>query len=180
MIETLKRRMNDPLEVPVGVRISPSRLARQVGQALNKAKYRLVTAESCTGGTIAEWITRIPGSSNWFERGYVTYSNEAKVELLGVSPETLAMEGAVSEETAREMAMGALRHSHAEIAVAVTGIAGPDGGSEDKPVGTVCMAWAGKGGRVISVQVQLPGDRQAVRRQAAALALTGVLDMVHN
>lgn len=179
MVDTVKSRLNNPLAVPVGVRVSPSRLARQVGQTLKKANRRLVTAESCTGGGIAEWVTRIPGSSEWFERGYVTYSNEAKIEQLDVGSDTLAIHGAVSEETAREMVIGALRHSHADIAVAVTGIAGPDGGSPDKPVGTVCMAWADKNGRVVSARVLLPGDRHAVRRQAAALALTGLLDMAH-
>jgi nicotinamide-nucleotide amidase len=178
--ETLKHRLSNPLEVPIGIRVSPSRLARQAGHALRKGNHRLVTAESCTGGGIAEWITRIPGSSEWFERGYVTYSNEAKMELLDVRSDTLVLHGAVSEEIAREMAIGAMRHSHADIAVAVTGIAGPDGGTPDKPVGTVCMAWADDSGHVVSVRVLLPGDRHAVRRQAAALALTGVIDIVRN
>lgn len=178
MTDTIESRLSNPMEAPIGVRVSPSRLARQVGHALHKHNLKLVTAESCTGGVIAEWITRVPGSSAWFERGYVTYSNEAKIELLDVSPDTLVMYGAVSEETAREMATGALQRSQAGVAVAVTGIAGPDGGTPDKPVGMVCMAWADHSGHVISVRIQLPGDRHAVRRQAAALALTGVLDIV--
>ncbi|MDZ7736530.1 MAG: CinA family protein [Gammaproteobacteria bacterium] len=149
---------------------------RKAGQALLAAGLKLVTAESCTGGMIAEWVTRIPGSSDWFERSLVTYSNESKQELLGVSKATLEKHGAVSEETAAEMATGALNASHADIAVAVTGIAGPDGGTRAKPVGTVCMAWAVQGGHVYSVRVQLKGDRQAIRRQSAALALEGVID----
>lgn len=177
---TIKRLLNNSKTTPIGVRVSPGRLARQVGQALKKGNHRLVTAESCTGGGIAEWITRVPGSSGWFERGYVTYSNEAKKELLDVSQDALVLHGAVSEETARAMAIGALRHSHADIAVAVTGIAGPDGGSPDKPVGTVCIAWADQTGQLVSVRVVLPGDRHAIRRQAAALALTGVLDMARS
>lgn len=158
------------------LRVRPLELARKTGNALLAAGLKLVTAESCTGGMIAEWVTRIPGSSDWFERSLVTYSNESKEELLGVSKATLDKYGAVSEETAAEMAMGALNASHADIAVAVTGIAGPDGGTRAKPVGTVCLAWAVQGGYVYSVRVQLDGDRQAIRRQSAALALEGVID----
>ena len=158
------------------IRVRPQELARNTGDALLVAGLRLVTAESCTGGMISEWVTRIPGSSDWFERAFVTYSNEAKRELLGVQQRTLDQYGAVSEETAAEMATGALDASHADVAVAVTGIAGPDGGTKAKPVGTVCLAWAVQGGHVYSVRVQLAGNRQSIRRQSAALALQGVID----
>lgn len=158
------------------LRIRPLELARKTGETLLAAGLKLVIAESCTGGMIAEWVTRVPGSSDWFERAYVTYSNDAKQELLGVKATTLEKFGAVSEETAAEMAVGALDASHADIAVAVTGIAGPEGGTKAKPVGTVCLAWAAQGGYVYSVRLQLGGDRQAIRRQSAALALEGVID----
>ncbi len=158
------------------LRIRPSELARKVASSLLAKELRLVAAESCTGGLIAEWLTRIPGSSDWFERGLITYSNEAKQELLGVQAATLEQHGAVSEETAVEMALGAIEASRGDIAVAVTGIAGPDGGSRAKPVGTVCMAWADCNGTVDSVRVQLDGNRQSIRRQSAALALDGVID----
>lgn len=158
------------------LRVRPAELARKVASSLNACGLKLVTAESCTGGMIAEWLTRIPGSSDWFERGLVTYSNEAKIELLNVQQTTLDEYGAVSEEIAAEMAIGALNASHADIAVAVTGIAGPEGGSKAKPVGMVCFAWADSAGIVDSVCVQLSGDRQAIRRQSAALALNGVID----
>lgn len=158
------------------IRVRPQELARKTGDALLAAGLKLVTAESCTGGMIAEWVTRIPGSSAWFERAFITYSNEAKQELLGVQKSTLDKHGAVSEETAAEMATGALNASHADVAVAVTGIAGPDGGTKTKPVGTVCLAWAAQGGYVYSVRVQLHGDRQTIRRQSAVLALEGVID----
>lgn len=159
-----------------GVRVRPLELARKTGRALLGRRLKLVTAESCTGGMIAEWLTRVPGSSGWFERALVTYSDEAKQELLDVQRATLDNYGAVSEETASEMAIGALNVSHADIAVAVTGIAGPDGGTRTKPVGTVCLAWADRSGIVDSVQVRLGGDRQSIRRQSAALALHGVID----
>ncbi len=151
-------------------------LAEQVGNALRRQGLMLAVAESCTGGWIAQALTAVPGSSHWFERGFVTYSNTAKLEMLGVRPAALADHGAVSEATALEMAVGALAHSHAQVALAVSGIAGPGGGSLDKPVGTVCFAWARQGG-VTRVETQrLAGDREAVRRQAVAVALQGVLD----
>jgi len=137
----------------------------------------LVTAESCTGGWAAQAVTAIPGSSEWFERGFVTYSNEAKREMLGVSRGTLKKFGAVSEETAREMVRGALRHSRGSIALAVTGVAGPGGGSRAKPVGTVCFAWA-KGRSVWSETLRLKGNRDAVRRQSVVHALRGVLKLL--
>jgi nicotinamide-nucleotide amidase len=137
----------------------------------------LVTAESCTGGWVAQAVTAIPGSSDWFERGFVTYSNAAKRELLGVKKKTLQKHGAVSEETAREMAKGALKHSRGTIAVAVTGIAGPTGGSDKKPVGTVCFAFATSRG-VYSETLRFKGNRESVRRQSVIRALEGVLEVL--
>lgn len=151
-------------------------LAQSLGTKLREKGVLLVTAESCTGGWAAEAVTAIAGSSEWFERGFVTYSNDAKVEMLGVRPETLERHGAVSEETAREMALGALAHSHASVALAITGVAGPGGGTAAKPVGTVCFAWAGRGGRLRSETCQFAGDREAVRRQSVERALRGALE----
>lgn len=135
---------------------------------------RLATAESCTGGLIAATCTELAGSSAWFERGFVTYSNEAKCELLGVPEGLIAQHGAVSEAVARAMAEGALRHSRADIAVAVTGVAGPSGGSLDKPVGTVWLAWAERGGAVHAQRAWFEGDRAAVRAATVVQALAGV------
>jgi nicotinamide-nucleotide amidase len=151
-------------------------LARKVGHALKARSALLVTAESCTGGWVAQVLTAIPGSSAWFERGFVTYSNDAKLESLGVRSETLARHGAVSEQTAREMAQGALFHSKGNIAVSVTGVAGPGGGSELKPVGTVCFAWASSQGAVQGETRHFSGDRESVRRQSVVRALEGVLE----
>lgn len=149
-------------------------LAVRTGQALLQRKLSLVSAESCTGGWVAKVLTDIAGSSEWFERGYVTYSNASKQQALGVAPETLAAHGAVSEPVVREMARGALERSDAAIAVAISGIAGPAGGTPDKPVGLVWFAWAGPAGVTAQQQV-FAGDRDAVRRQAVAHALRGVL-----
>ena len=151
-------------------------LAAQVGELLRTNGQRLATAESCTGGWIAQCLTAIAGSSDWFERGFVTYSNEAKREMLGVEADTLVAHGAVSEATAAAMAAGALRHSHADWALAVTGIAGPGGGSPDKPVGTVCFGWACSDGRVETQTVHFAGDRELVRAQTVAHALEGLLE----
>jgi nicotinamide-nucleotide amidase len=134
----------------------------------------LVTAESCTGGWVAQAVTSVAGSSEWFERGFVVYSNAAKEELLGVRKATLKKHGAVSEETAREMAAGALARSRGSIALAVTGVAGPGGGSAAKPVGTVCFAWA-RSGAVTSETRRFPGGREGVRRRSVRHALEGVL-----
>lgn len=150
-------------------------LAEQLGALLRQQSLTLVTAESCTGGGIAWTLTSIPGSSQWFERGFVVYSNRSKQELLGVSVDTLASYGAVSTETAEAMAAGALQNSAADISVAVTGIAGPDGGSAGKPVGTVCLAWQRRSGQAESVQVGFPGDRSTVRDSAIQRALEGLL-----
>ena len=153
-------------------------LASEVGQTLRCAECRLVTAESCTGGWVGEAVTAIAGSSNWFDRGFITYSNAAKREALGVAVATLKQYGAVSEETAREMAIGALKFSRARIAVAITGIAGPGGGSADKPVGMVCFAWARDNVALQSATHLLGGDRTAVRRQSVAIALRGILALL--
>lgn len=139
----------------------------------------LATAESCTGGGVASAVTEIAGSSAWFDRGFVTYANQAKVEMLGVSPDTLARFGAVSEATVREMVAGALRHSQAQIALAVTGIAGPGGGSAEKPVGTVWFAWGIKGEVSIARLHQLTGNRAEIRAQAVCIALQGVLELLN-
>lgn len=151
-------------------------LAAQVGELLKANGQQLATAESCTGGWIAQCLTAIAGSSEWFERGFVTYSNEAKADMLGVAADTLVAHGAVSEATAAAMAAGALRHSRADWALAVTGIAGPGGGSPDKPVGTVCFGWAASDGRVDTQTVHFPGDRAQVRAQSVAHALGGLLE----
>jgi nicotinamide-nucleotide amidase len=149
-------------------------LARSLGERLKAAKAVLATAESCTGGWAAQVVTSVAGSSSWFDRGFVTYSDAAKQELLGVRAETLRAHGAVSEATAREMARGALERSAATVALAITGVAGPGGGTPEKPVGTVCFAWA-QGGDTRSETRRLHGDRESVRRQSVVLALEGVL-----
>ncbi len=154
------------------------RLAESLGIRLREARARLVTAESCTGGWIAKAATDIAGSSEWFDCGMVAYSYEAKQALLGVRAQTLEDTGAVSRETAIEMVAGALAHSGATIAVAVTGIAGPGGGSEDKPVGTVWIAWKRRGGYAEAQVFRFHGDRDAVRRQTVATALHGLLRLL--
>ena len=151
------------------------RLSVEVGIRLKKRRWMLATAESCTGGWVAEAVTAIAGSSEWFERGFVTYSNAAKHEMLGVATELIERHGAVSEEVARAMAVGALRHSRAQIALSITGVAGPSGGSVDKPVGLVCFGWAtGNLTQVVETK-RFSGDREAVRRAAVQHALQGVL-----
>jgi nicotinamide-nucleotide amidase len=150
------------------------KLAEQVGRLLKANGKTMATAESCTGGWIAQTITEVPGSSAWFDRGFVTYSNAAKVEMLGVSPQTLEKHGAVSAETATEMATGALAHSDAYIAVAVTGIAGPDGGTPEKPVGTVFIAWADNNGAAKVIKEQFSGDRRQIREQTVKSAVEGI------
>lgn len=153
-------------------------LATLVGARLKAKGLKLATAESCTGGWVAQAVTSVSGSSEWFDRGFVTYTNEAKREMLGVRAETLAAHGAVSEHTAREMACGALDYSGAGVAVAVTGVAGPTGGSAEKPVGMVCFAWALRGGAVESETRRFEGDREAVRRQSVIRSLQGLLERV--
>jgi len=150
-------------------------LSQAVGRVLSEHELTLATAESCTGGLVAATVTATSGSSQWLERGFVVYSNIAKAEMLGVSNRTLVDHGAVSEETAVEMAEGALSHSHATVALAVTGIAGPTGGSPAKPVGTVCFAWCGGGPTASSETCHFAGDRDSVRRQSVIHALAGLL-----
>jgi nicotinamide-nucleotide amidase len=152
-------------------------IAKRVGEKLKAARATLVTAESCTGGWVAQAVTSVAGSSDWFERGFVTYSDDSKQELLGVRSETLARHGAVSEETAREMAQGALARSKGTLALAVTGVAGPGGGSATKPVGMVCFAWASKHA-VKSETQRFAGDRESVREQSVIRALDGVLEQL--
>jgi nicotinamide-nucleotide amidase len=152
-------------------------LAAEVGALLRSNGQKLATAESCTGGWVAQCLTAVSGSSEWFERGFVTYSNDAKHEMLGVEPETLMIHGAVSEPTAVAMAVGALRRSHADWALAITGIAGPDGGSTEKPVGTVCFAWAGPEGRIEVETRHFSGSRQDVRAQSVAHVCEGILQL---
>lgn len=146
-------------------------LSHNCGILLQRNHWLLSTAESCTGGWVAQVITAVAGSSDWFDRGFVTYSNAAKQEMLGVQATTLALHGAVSEATVREMAQGALTHSHAQVSIAISGIAGPGGGSLDKPVGTVWIAWA-LPSEVIATGFLFVGDRHAVRQQAVHAALT--------
>jgi nicotinamide-nucleotide amidase len=151
------------------------RLAVALGRAALAHGVRIATAESCTGGLVAGAITAVAGSSDWFDSGFVTYSNEAKIGQLAVPRRTIERFGAVSEETALAMAEGALRASRAQWAVAVTGIAGPAGGTPDKPVGTVCFAWGGPGAAK-AYQTRLDGDRAGIRRESVRIALQGLLD----
>ncbi|HBZ17479.1 MAG TPA: nicotinamide-nucleotide amidase [Pantoea sp.] len=151
-------------------------LSRHIGEQLKRRKATVTAAESCTGGWIAKVFTDISGSSAWFERGFVTYSNEAKQQMVGVHRTTLEQYGAVSEQTVREMASGARQAASAEYAISVSGIAGPDGGSVDKPVGTVWFAIAGPERRVLAQRKIFAGDRDAVRRQSVAWALQTLLD----
>lgn len=151
------------------------RRAAELGAAMHERGWRLALAESCTGGWVAKVMTDIPGSSAWFDRGFVTYSNEAKQEQLQVPQATLDSAGAVSRETVQAMVDGVLRNSGADLGAAVSGIAGPGGGTPDKPVGTVWLAWGLRGQPVRSRCLHLQGDREAVRRQAVA----GVLEGLH-
>ncbi len=149
-------------------------LANEVGSLLKAQGMQLTTAESCTGGWLSKVITDVPGSSQWFDRGFVTYTNMSKREMLGVSPEILVRYGAVSEETVREMVKGALKRSHAKVSVGISGIAGPGGATIYKPVGTVCLAW-NVGGVIKSITQHFEGDREQVRAQAVRDALQGLL-----
>jgi nicotinamide-nucleotide amidase len=150
-------------------------LSVALGQALDKRGLTLATAESCTGGWVAELVTDTAGSSGWFDRGFVTYSNRAKTDMLGVRTDTLESFGAVSVETAREMAAGAIAHSTADWAIAITGIAGPGGGSFLKPVGTVCFGWCRRGGTPSSETMHFSGERRTIRQQAVVHVLRGLL-----
>lgn len=153
-------------------------ISGKVGDALKANTLVMAAAESCTGGWIGQAVTMVPGSSKWFDRGFVTYTNEAKQEMLGVSAETLKKFGAVSEQTVREMAAGALKASRAQVSVAVSGVAGPAGGTPKKPVGTVCIAWCRAGAEPAARTYRFQGDRDAVRRQSVIAALEGVLGLL--
>lgn len=152
-------------------------LAAILGEKLLSHQLTVTVAESCTGGGLAEAITRIPGSSRWFEVGFVTYSNHAKSRLLGVDEGLLASPGAVSQGVVEQMANGALQESQADLAVAVSGIAGPDGGSEDKPVGTVWFAWTRDDGEIVSQKMLFTGDRLSVRQQSVVAGLEGLIKL---
>ncbi len=152
--------------------------AQSLGQALSRQGLKLVTAESCTGGWIAKAVTDVPGSSDWFDRGFVTYGNDAKADMLGVEMELLDQFGAVSEPVVREMALGALANSPADVAVAVSGIAGPGGGSAEKPVGTVWFAWALPGQDAVSRREIFSGDREQVRRASVAHAMKTLVELL--
>ena len=153
------------------------RLAGRLGECMVAARMRVALAESCTGGWAAKVVTDIDGSSRWFDRGFVTYTNASKQQLLGVPEATLASEGAVSAATVAAMARGALAQSDAQLSCAISGIAGPGGGTPDKPVGLVWFAWASNDGAVRTEQQRFAGDREAVRRRAVAHALRGLLDV---
>jgi len=153
-------------------------LVQKLATELLARGWMLATAESCTGGLIAGACTDLAGSSAWLERGFVTYSNAAKTQMLGVDPALIAQHGAVSEPVARAMAQGALQHSQAQVALAVTGVAGPGGGSADKPVGTVWFGWAVAGGVLSEVQ-HFAGDRAAVRQATLRHSLRRLLDLLH-
>ena len=153
-------------------------LAAKVGGLLKAHGLMLATAESCTGGGVAQAVTEIAGSSAWFERGFITYANDAKHEMLGVSQETLIRHGAVSEAVVREMVMGALHRSHAQVALAVSGVAGPSGGTPEKPVGTVWFAWGIKNRTCEARLHHLAGNRGEIRAQSVRIALQGVVDLL--
>ena len=153
-------------------------LATALGARLAARGFKLATAESCTGGWVAQAVTSIAGSSEWFERGFVTYSNDANRELLGVRAATLEQEGAVSEATAGEMARGALSESRAQVAVSITGVAGPAGGTPEKPVGMVCFGWALADGGADTTTRHFEGDRTEIRRRSVIFAMEGLLERV--
>lgn len=149
-------------------------LVQELARELGGRGMKLATAESCTGGGIAQALTELAGASDWFDRGFVTYSNQAKMEMLGVNATTLERQGAVSEATVLEMARGALARSPADLSVAVSGVAGPGGGSDDKPVGTVWIGWAATPGWSRAERFHFGGDRSAVRRATIVAALEGL------
>ena len=154
--------------------------SKQLAHQLLQKGYRLVVAESCTGGWLAKVLTDLPGSSEWFDRGYVSYSNQAKQSMLGVCQQTLDRFGAVSPEIVREMTQGALRQSGAEVAVAISGIAGPGGGSEEKPVGSVCFSWQISGCEPLVELCHFDGDRERVRWQSVIHALEKLIEQLNN
>jgi nicotinamide-nucleotide amidase len=178
--KALKRKPRGAARPSTVHRVPPTlyRLAKQVGGALKRRQLMLATAESCTGGWIAEAVTMIPGSSGWFERGFVTYTYISKREMLGVKEATLAEHGAVAQDVVLEMVQGALARSHAQVAVSVSGVAGPGGGTPDKPVGTVCFAWGMKNSAPRAETRHFSGDRESVRKQSVEHALKGVLSLL--
>lgn len=153
-------------------------ILKKVSKKLHKSNFSLVSAESCTGGWLAKQITDLPDSSTIFDRGFVTYSNEAKQDMLGVTIETLDQYGAVSEETTREMADGALKNSRADISVSISGVAGPGGGTKEKPVGMVSFGWGKLGSTTKTDTVIFEGDRDSVRKQAVDYAFNGIIDLI--
>ena len=155
------------------------KLAAELGVALKARGFMLALAESCTGGMVAQAVTSVAGSSTWFDRGFVTYSNAAKIDMLGVSAQTLEKFGAVSEQTAAEMAAGAIKHSQAHIAGSITGIAGPDGGTADKPVGTVCFGIA-QAEQYTTITQHFTGNREAIRQQATIAMLAELINQLNS
>jgi nicotinamide-nucleotide amidase len=156
-----------------------TKLAQQLGEVLQQKQARLATAESCTGGWIAQAVTSVAGSSAWFDRGFVTYSNQAKQDMLGVAKNTLTRWGGVSQQTVLEMAKGALQHSQANVSIATSGIAGPDGGTADKPVGLVWFARGYGTQQLDSVQKIFTGDRQSIREQAVEFSFYYLFDILY-
>jgi nicotinamide-nucleotide amidase len=156
------------------------KIAMRVSHLLTKKKINLVTAESCTGGFVAQILTSIPGSSAWFERGFVTYSNAAKQEMLGVPASLIQQYGAVSEQVAQAMAAGALKHSQANVSLAITGIAGPDGGSVEKPVGLVWFGWQAEGLKQVTQHCHFMGDRTSIREQAVCYSLSQLASFLNS
>ena len=164
---------------------SQGKLALSLASVLIEHGWKIALAESCTGGLVCATLTDLAGSSDWFERGYITYSNEAKTECLDVPVETIASFGAVSEQVAAAMADGARRKANVNVAVSITGIAGPTGGSQEKPVGTVCFGWSikknvGDDVKTITITKQFSGDRQTVREQARDFALSKLLGLLQS
>ncbi len=151
---------------------------QKVAKFLQKNNVKVATAESCTGGWVAKVLTDLPGSSAYFDRGFVTYSNQAKQEMLGVSKDTLDTHGAVSEQVVAEMVAGALKKSSADIAIAISGIAGPTGGSKEKPVGTVCFAWQLKGEEALTQTMLFDGNRDNIRKQSVEFILNGIIEKI--
>ncbi|MBK8814516.1 MAG: CinA family protein [Methylococcaceae bacterium] len=154
-------------------------LAEQLGIRLKDKRYRIATAESCTGGWIAQTLTEIPGSSAWFDRGFVTYSNLSKIQMLGIDPQVLSKCGAVSLDIAQQMLAGVFKNSEADIAIAVTGIAGPDGGSAEKPVGTVYVGRQLKNGLPVVAKLHLSGNRHQIRKETVSLSIAGALALLY-
>ncbi len=157
---------------------SLNNLSEELGSTLQSHDMMLAVAESCTGGWVSQAITATSGSSAWFDRGFITYSNAAKIEMLGVKPSTLQSFGAVSGEVVREMAEGALNNSSSEISLAISGIAGPAGATDGKPVGTVCFAWVLKNSAIKIEEYLFSGDRESVRYQSVVMALKGVVTVL--